>query len=140
MLRRFNRILLLILFVCCISLCVAGPIYAQSTFDITLGWDSNHEPDLGGYKLHYGISQGGPYTETIDVGNVTQYIIEGLPYGTMHYFVATAYDTEGLESGYSNEVFADGATNVEPLPPDNFGVTQIIIHHQGGMTVTINIP
>jgi hypothetical protein len=84
--------------------------------DVTLAWDANTEPDLAGYMLYYKTGAAGPpYTGTgategdspIDVGNVTQFTIHGLSNGITYYFVATAYDTEELESGYSNEVTYD---------------------------------
>jgi hypothetical protein len=43
----------------------------------------------------------------VDVGNVNAYVISDLSGGTRYYFVATAYDAMGNESGYSNEVFKD---------------------------------
>ena len=35
-----------------------------------LVWDANTESDLAGYKIHYGLASG-QYTNTVDVGNVT---------------------------------------------------------------------
>jgi hypothetical protein len=68
-----------------------------------LAWDANTESYLAGYKIHYGPSSG-QYTNAVDVGNVTQFEIPTeLPRNQNYYFAATAYDTEGLESGYSNE-------------------------------------
>jgi hypothetical protein len=102
---------------CCftlpILLCVTASVYA---LDVTLAWDANTEPDLAGYKLYYKTgSPGPPYGGTgategnspIDVGNVTQFTIHGLSNGITYHFAATAYDTENLESGYSNEVTYD---------------------------------
>lgn len=87
-------------------LLVSSFVYAVEAprFDVTLEWDANSEPNLGGYKIYYG-TQSGVYNTTIDVGNVTTYTIHDLIEGT-YYFVATAYNTEDpvLESGYSNEV------------------------------------
>ena len=60
------------------------------SFAVTLAWDANPEPDLGGYKLHYGYAPG-DYNTTIDVGNVTQYEVTGLALGQGYYFSATAY-------------------------------------------------
>lgn len=94
--------------------------------DVTLAWDANTEPDLAGYQIYYKTeSSGEPYDGTgaaegdspIDVGNVTVFTIHGLVEGVAYYFVATAYDTEGLESGYSNEVCRD-AIGPDIIPPD----------------------
>jgi hypothetical protein len=43
----------------------------------------------------------------LSVGNVTTFSLAGLNSGRRYYFVATAQDTMGNESGYSNEVFKD---------------------------------
>lgn len=71
----------------------------------TLAWDPNQEPDLAGYKLYYGTSSGS-YQQSLNVGNLTQYSLGGLQDGVTYFFAVTAYDTEGNESGYSNEVSA----------------------------------
>jgi len=88
--------------------------------DITLRWDANTETDLAGYKLYYKTdSSGPPYEDTgadqgpspIDIPlsslsdpNNPEFTITGLDAGHIYFLVLTAYDTEGNESGYSNEV------------------------------------
>ncbi|MGD0307653.1 MAG: fibronectin type III domain-containing protein [Acidobacteriota bacterium] len=71
--------------------------------DATLTWDANTETDLAGYKVYYGTASGS-YSQTIDVGNVTTFTVRGLGVGA-YFFAVTAYNTSGLESGFSNEVF-----------------------------------
>ncbi len=51
--------------------------------------------------MYYGTSSAN-YAVVITVGNVTTYKVDGLRPGT-YYFAATAYDTGGNESVYSNE-------------------------------------
>jgi hypothetical protein len=75
---------------------------------VTLAWDpptTNVDgtpiEDLTGYKIHYGTSSR-TYAVSIDVGNVTSYRIDNLPSGT-YYFGATAYNSSGCQSEYSNE-------------------------------------
>lgn len=70
---------------------------------VTLAWDPNTEPDLNGYKIYYGLISA-QYTDSMDVGNQTTYTVSHLGDGTTYYFAATAYDTEGDESDFSNEV------------------------------------
>jgi hypothetical protein len=86
--------------------------------DITLAWDANTEPNLAGYKVYYDSDGSGePYGGTgategdspIDVGNVTEFTLYGLSDGEVHFLAVTAYNDEGLESGYSNEVSTGGA-------------------------------
>jgi VCBS repeat-containing protein len=74
--------------------------------DVTLAWSPNSEPDLAGYKLYYG-TESGIYSQTNDVGNVTEYTVTGLDAGRSYFFALSAYDTEGLESVPSSEVVLD---------------------------------
>lgn len=89
----------------------------------TLAWDPNSEPDLAGYKLYYGTSSGS-YQQSINVGNLTQYSLSNLQDGVTYYFAVTAYDTEGNESGYSNEVSAR-----ENLPPQALASSSVSSGH-----------
>ncbi|MGI9304103.1 MAG: hypothetical protein ACR2RB_15585 [Gammaproteobacteria bacterium] len=61
--------------------------------------------DLAGYRIYYG-TESQSYTEVKVVENigVADTIIDGLQAGT-YYFAATAIDTSGNESAFSNEVF-----------------------------------
>ena len=70
--------------------------------DVTLAWDPNSETDLAGYKVYYGTSPG-TYGAPISMGKRTTFTVNGLSPGT-YYFAVTAYNTSGLESGFSNEV------------------------------------
>ena len=70
--------------------------------EVTLAWDPNTEPDLAGYRIYYG-SAPGVYGTTITIGMQTTYAVTNLSPGTW-YFAITAFNTSGLESGYSNEV------------------------------------
>ncbi len=71
--------------------------------NVTLEWDANTEPSLGGYKLYYGPS--GSYGTTVDVGNITTFTVSGLVPGSTYYFAVTAYNTtRTIESGFSNQV------------------------------------
>jgi hypothetical protein len=68
----------------------------------TASWNPNSEPNIAGYKLSYG-SQSGTYTTTIDVANVTTWLLT-LTSGQRYYFVVQAYNTSGLVSPRSSEV------------------------------------
>jgi len=96
--------------------------------DVTLGWDANSETDLAGYKIYYGTTAGGPYNGSgssegaspvvIPSGSLAnpaspQFTLHGLA-DNKYYFAATAYTTDGLESGYSNEVSAQASTTPPP--------------------------
>lgn len=68
-----------------------------------LSWDANSEPDFDEYVIYRGTTSGGPYTE-VDRDDATSWADGGLTNGTTYYYVITAVDTSGNESGDSNEV------------------------------------
>jgi hypothetical protein len=70
---------------------------------VTLAWDANVEPTLAGYKLYVGDASG-VYAATIDVGNVTSATVTTLQAGHLYFFAVSAYDQDGVESGFSNEI------------------------------------
>lgn len=72
--------------------------------NVSLQWDPNSESDLAGYKVYYGTSPG-QYGTPITIGVTTTYTVSNLVPGT-YYFAVTAYNSAGLESGFSNEVSA----------------------------------
>lgn len=78
-----------------------APVFGES--GVTLEWDANVEPDVVGYKLHYGTASG-VYFTSVDAGNATTAEVPGLIANFTYYFAVTAYNTEGLESPPSNEV------------------------------------
>ena len=70
---------------------------------VQVNWNPNTEPDLAGYRIYVGTASG-QYGEPVDVGNVTEHVMEITPqHGATYYFALTAYDTSGNESGYSAE-------------------------------------
>jgi len=71
---------------------------------VTLAWDANAEPILGGYRLYYWHSrQAVPLS--VDVGNRTRYTFTRLADNMTWYFFVTAYDnTRAIESNRSNQI------------------------------------
>lgn len=66
-------------------------------------WDANAEPDIAGYRVYFGL-QSRQYESVVDVGLATQMLIPALEPGRLFYFAVTAYNTDGLESDFSDEV------------------------------------
>ena len=89
----------------------------RNTSVATLSWTAPTErtdgsplpPNLGGYKIYFGPSEGN-YTELDDLDNpgLNLYVTRPLSPG-IYYFVITAYDSAGLESDFSN--VASATTN-----------------------------
>ena len=83
-----------------LSLLCAGIAYGAQ---VTLAWDPSTDPTISGYKLYWG-TQSGQYALLTDVGNSTSVVVSSLEDGATYYFAATAYDGQGDESAYSNEI------------------------------------
>jgi len=88
---------------------------------VSVSWNPNTESDLAGYRLYSGPSSR-VYTNTVDVGLATRYTYTNVPYDVTVYFAVTAYNTSGLESDLSNEVFANIPTPVPPGAPASLAV------------------
>lgn len=91
--------------------------------NITFSWLPNSDKDLAGYKIYWGNKEGN-YSNSQDVGlpPVSQdgrvyYTLQNVS-GDTQYFCATAYDTEGNESDYSNVV----KYNPKPNSPADFQI------------------
>jgi len=101
---------------------------ALASTNVSLEWDANTESDLAGYKI-YRSAVSGVYSSGAEVGNVVaptvQFTDNDVPDGTW-FWVCTAYDNNGLESGYSNEV-TDTLDTEPPSPPQNLSIWQKII-------------
>ncbi len=97
---------------------------------VRLAWAPNTESNLAGYKLYYKAgSPGAPYEGTgLDQGNShiviplenlsdrnnPNFTLSGLPTGETFYLVMTAYNSDGNESLFSNEIFYQAAVPTEP--------------------------
>ena len=86
-------------------------VQAGTTGSATLSWtlpttrtDGSALTNLAGFRIYYGNSPGS-YPTMISVGNptLTTYVVTNLISGT-YYFVATAVDSAGVESAYTNPV------------------------------------
>lgn len=82
---------------------------------LTVAWSANAEEDLLGYRLHWGTSSRS-YTEHMDIGQVTQFVLHDLDPERTYYIALTAVDHWGNESGYSTEVAAFPAGGSGSLP------------------------
>ena len=90
----------------------------QAGNSVTLAWDANTEPDLAGYRIYQSRTAGGPYTQIGQVGVMPapEWTVTGLTNGT-YFWVVTARNLAGMESGYSNEV--SKTISLPPAPPKN---------------------
>ena len=104
--------LFLLLFCCSTS---------QAT-EVAFSWSPNSETNLAGYKIYYG-AESGAYTTTVDVGNpevvndAVTVTLSNLTDSTTYYFAASAYDLDGFESDYSQEVIWIAPINSDQKNP-----------------------
>src|SRR5262249_3319546 len=91
-------------------LSVVGPLLicattglAQKYPSVTLSWDSSLDQDLAGRRI-YGGPASADYPHAIDGGELTVRPIPLLAGDGTYFFAVTAYNYDGLESEFSNEV------------------------------------
>lgn len=83
--------------------------------DIALAWDANPEPDIAGYRVHYGTAFG-IHTQSVEVASNAA-TISNLSEGIAYFFAVTAFNSAGLDSAASNEVFAVAPRSSGTVPP-----------------------
>ena len=101
---------------------------------VTLTWTPNTEPDLSGYRI-YQSDISGQYdkaaNKVADVSSKpneqkTASVVLPVEDGRTVFFVATAYDASGNESGFSNEVSYKVPDHTAPAPPSMLSVMERI--------------
>jgi len=110
--RTPGRLPVLILLFLCLS-----PFGGQAlaVTQLTLGWDPSSNGDVQGYGIYYTTGPAGPpydlfgyvAKEELDDAGAPAFIVSGLHQGTTYRFAVTAYDADGNESRYSNQVCAE---------------------------------
>jgi len=104
---------------------------------VTLAWDPSPDPQVVGYRVYYGVATGN-YTNSAPVGMVTTATLTGLVVGTKYYFAATAFDTNGVESIFSNETSYTPVPSVNQPPTLNALVNVTINEGAGLQTVNLS--
>jgi hypothetical protein len=127
------------------SCCKAGPLLyllaalfflyvtpVQSANSVIVGWPANTDPGILGYNFYFGTSSRN-YSTIIDVGNVTNTVVDNLLEGQTYYFAVTAYNIMGLESLPSPET-------AYPIPLVRFTSTPITVQPKGLLSINIAGP
>ena len=101
-----------------------SPAYGGN-FSVT--WDANTEPDLAGYKIYVSKVAGdysnspAPIVVLLGPGEaVGDHEITVANDGLPRFSVVTAFDKDGNESGYSNEITFTPTDEVPPAGPKNY--------------------
>lgn len=103
-------------------------ISAQAASNVSLAWDAG-SADVTKYAV-YQSTISGTYNKTTGkvcetAANTRTCTISAIPDGT-YYWVATAFDAAGNESGYSNEVRVV-LDSTAPAPPPNLRSTTVTV-------------
>lgn len=140
-------------------LMILASVVACHARDVTLQWNPVSDPSVAGYKVYYNTDISvPPYTGTgslqgpspVDASSLTTATMSGLDPAKTYYFAVTAYNTEGVESSYSNTVNVAeavlptvsitspvanakiaGTTAVSISANDNVGVTRVELYLDG---------
>lgn len=101
-----------------IAISVLIGISAANSGTVTLAQDYDNSTILGGFKI-YNRSETGSYnpTNSTTISKTARQAVVTVPQGR-RYFVATAFDTYGTESGYSNQV--DTVVGTPKIPTGMF--------------------
>ncbi len=116
------------------TLTSVSSLYAGS---VTLAWDPSPDASVVAYKVYYGPTSRS-YTNSLQVGNVTNASIVGLIEGATYYFGATALDSSGLESDFSNETLFTVPVPVGNQLPTLNALANITINEGAGLQ-TVNL-
>jgi hypothetical protein len=111
---------------------------------ISLSWNPVTHDDLAGYRLYYGTAAGN-YTQSVDVGLVTQATLSGLDDCTAYYIATKAVTGDGTESeSYSNVVSGWARPELLSTAPTTIGQSsqgQLVINghnFQAGATLILS--
>jgi len=70
---------------------------------VGLDWNDNGEPDLAGYRVYRSTTSGGGYAAVSGLVGASAFTDNSVVNGVTYYYVVTAEDTSGNESGNSNQ-------------------------------------
>jgi len=101
----------------------ASPARAGS---VTLAWDPGSSPENdNGYKIYYRTASSQMMVK--DVGKVTSCTLDGLKNGQTYRFAATAYGSDGRETGYSNIVTHTVSTSVSTRSAETIAASDLTV-------------
>src|SRR5437016_1774952 len=133
-LGRMSRYALISLLLTIISAAVSFSAQAAS---VTLVWNPSPGTNVAGYNVYYGVASR-TYTNKVNVGNSTNATVSGLIEGTTYFFAVTAYDSNALESDYSNEMSYTVPVTPGNAAPTINAVANVTINEDGPLQ-TINL-
>jgi hypothetical protein len=103
-----------------VNAALSGVCVVGDTHTVSLNWTASKSPNVAGYNLNRGTVSGGPYGTKLNSSLVaaTTYNDTSVALGQTYYYVATAVDTNGRESSYSNQAQAVNSRSVKACKLD----------------------
>ena len=128
--REFGNAAIGIMMFLAISLMSGNLVAAQGT-SVVVSWDPSPSPALAGYRICWGTNSGAYFATNTYASGLTNAAPTNFIPGNVYYLAVKAFDTNNLESSFSEEiVFTNtlsgdsqnppsppGSTNAAPLPP-----------------------
>ena len=103
-----------------LGLALLFPMLSEAQTQVSFAWQPNSEPDLAGYRIFHRLAGGTyNYSDPVWQGSQTSCTITVANAEIRHYFVARAFDTEGLESQNSEEACLGCSTDSGDTCPDD---------------------
>lgn len=112
---------------CSLIICLLGLLPGISKgASVSLAWDASTDSDISGYNLYRSDFSGIGFSKINNqlIAELT-YVDQTAQLGKTYFYVATAVNEAGLESGFSEEVSVDltGAGNPPSAAPDSVVIT-----------------
>jgi len=86
-----------------INAVLGGTCVTSTPHSVTLTWIASTSPNVLGYTIYRGTASNGPYARITPLPVAgTTFTDNAVQSGQTYYYVATAVDNSGRESGYSN--------------------------------------
>ena len=86
---------------------VSGSGTPPPQHNVALSWNASTSSSVVGYNIYRGTVSGGPYTQVNSaLDSTTSDTDSAVQAGQTYYYVVTAVDSTGVESGYSNQTTA----------------------------------
>lgn len=80
-----------------------SPVETGKTTSITITWDDDQSPEPAGYRVYVG-TESRNYDRSIDAGSSLTAVIDNLRKDRTYYISAVAYDEQGNESEFAEEI------------------------------------
>ncbi len=139
--RPLGRVLFTVMTACA---CLLAAPAAALAGQIALAWDPNPETDIAGYIIEWGTASA-PFSNALDVGNVTTCTLANLTDGVTYTMRLSAYNKAGVRSDPSASVSGTPSASTGELilgrTTLNFGVVRngaTILKQTSPQTVTVS--